>query len=129
MNTTLKHEPIGLQVEQKHQFYSEKYDITLDVLEMSNREMYLNIEQLESLIPEKFDDYTHDQIKDAPQYRPTYPKATQYFNIYSYKTPEDFEKDMILEIDNEKWYSLSYLCPYIAKFDKELSRPLCNYLY
>lgn len=129
MNTTEKpNQLVCLQVKQKHQFHSEKYDINLDILEMSNGEMYLNLEQIESLIPERFEDYMIDQCKDT-SYRKTYPKACQYFDAYGYKTPEDFEKDMVLEIDNINWYSLSYLCPYIAKFDKELSRPLCDNLY
>ena len=56
--------------------------------------------------------------------RASYLKAIQIFDLRGYLTPEDFEKDMILEIDNIKFYSLSYLTLYIVEFDRFLSRQL-----
>ncbi|MCQ9640975.1 hypothetical protein MP478_16445 [Chryseobacterium sp. WG14] len=117
---------MSLQIKQKHQFFSKEYDVNLDVLEMSNGEMYLNLEQVESLFQERFEDYMIDQCKNTT-YRTTYPKACQYFDIYGYASPEDFEKDMILEIENAKWYSFSYLCPYIAKHNDAFSENLCEF--
>lgn len=116
---------MSLQIKQKHQFFSGEYDVIFDILELSNGEMYLNLEQVESLFQERFEDYMIDQCKNTT-YRPTYPKACQYFDIYGYASPEDFEKDMILEIENAKWYSFSYLCPYIAKHNDDLGLELFN---
>ncbi len=112
---------MNLKIVEKHQFYSENYSVTLDVLKMSNNEMYLKIEQIQSLFTITFDEFLQIQNLDK---RISYLKATQTFDLRGYKTPEDFEKDMVLEIDNIKFYSLSYLTPYIVEFDKILSRQL-----
>lgn len=48
---------MSLQIKQKHQFFSKEYDVNLDVLEMSNKEVYYNIDQINSLFKEKFDEY------------------------------------------------------------------------
>ncbi len=111
-----------LQIIQKHQFYSEKYDVTFEILKMSNNEMYLNIEQIEILFPKSFDEFL--KTLNLGDKRASYLKALQTFDLHGYLTPEDFEKDMILEIDNIKFYSLSYLTPYIVEFDRFLSRQL-----
>jgi hypothetical protein len=122
----MKTDVMGLEIKQKHQFYSEKFDVTLDILEMSNKEVYYNIDQINSLFTEKFDEYLKTQ-NCGVIYKPSYFKACQYFDIYGYSTPEDFEIDMILEIDNIQWYSFSYLCPYIGKQDEEFSHKICDF--
>lgn len=111
-----------LQIIQRHQFYSEKYDARLDVVKMSNNEMYLNIEQIETLFTIPFDEFL--KTLNIGNERASYLKAIQIFDLRGYLTPEDFEKDMILEIDNIKFYSLSYLTLYIVEFDRFLSRQL-----
>jgi len=117
---------MSLQIKQKHQFHSEEYNMNFDILQMSNNEIYLNIEQLESVFNEKFDDYMTEQNKDQP-YRKTYPKAVQFYLEFGYITPEDFEKDMILEIDNVLWLSFSYICPFIARQNHPLFRSLIDF--
>lgn len=126
MQEKLKTDDMNLKIKSKHQFFAEKYPDQLDIIKLSNGEMYLKIKQIELLFPEKFDDYLAEQCKNT-NYRPTYPKACQYFDNYGYKEPEDFEKDMVLDIENIKWYSFSYLCPFIAKYDNVLSRQLLDF--
>lgn len=115
-----------LQIIQKHQFYSEKYDVTFDILKMSNNEMYLNIKQIESVFLQKFDDYMTDQCKNST-YKKTYPKAVQFYDVFRYSTPEDFEKDMILDFDNIKWSAYSYISPFIYKHNEKLGEELLNF--
>ena len=117
---------MNLQIKQKHQFYSEKHDVIFDILKMSNNECYVNLNQFELILSKTFEEYLRvdDIVIDA---RPSYLKACVYFDVFGYKIPEDFEKDMVLEIDNIKWYSFSYLCPYTAKYDEELSDQLCEF--
>jgi hypothetical protein len=100
----------------------QKYDARLDVVKMSNNEMYLNIEQIETLFTIPFDEFL--KTLNIGNERASYLKAIQIFDLRGYLTPEDFEKDMILEIDNIKFYSLSYLTLYIVEFDRFLSRQL-----
>lgn len=122
---------MSLEIKQKHQFYSGKYDVTFVIFKLSNREFYIDIEQINSLFTLKFDEW--EKIVDAKtddlctDINHKIFKSIQYFDPCKYKTSEEFEKDMIIEIKNVKLYFLMYIFPYIWDSNKDFATDLLQF--
>lgn len=116
---------MNLQIEQKYQFYSEKYDVTFDILKMSNDDVYLNIQQINNLFNNTFDEW----LKSYEKYDgcPLEFKAIQYYEQHGYENHKDYLNDIIQIIDDDKYYSIHFLFRYISDNDMNFSQNIYDF--
>lgn len=114
---------MSLQIKQRHQFQSEKYNVELDFFMFENNHPRLLISQLEEAFKTSFADWLAlSTTKKMAGF-----KSTCYFDQYCYAKIDDYFNDLIVEVDGQKYCSYMFAHQYIGEHNENLYNETLNF--
>ncbi|MEN4762683.1 hypothetical protein ABEG63_20325 [Chryseobacterium sp. C39-AII1] len=107
---------MGLEINQKHQFYFEEHNVKLDFFIFKNNHPRLLVSQLERNFKTSFNEWLNlpDKQKVADF------KSVCYFDQYGYKTCGDYFNDFIIDVDQQQYCSYMLAHQYIGEHNEKL---------
>lgn len=104
-------------MEKVHSYYSKKQNITINFIEFKNRHLYLKIQNLNELLNDSFEDWK------AKNYQTEILKSS-YYDWFNYESLEDYQKELVIEYNDEKLCSFMLAYSFILKHNIELAYEL-----
>lgn len=107
-------------MEKLHTYQSKEHNFTIDFLEFKNRHLYLKIQDLNDFFNDSFEDWKNGN------YGMEILKAS-YYDWFKYEKLEDYQKELVINYNDEKLCSFMLAYAFIRKHNTKLANELDSF--